>query len=65
MDLTVLAAMRARAAALIPYRRNPRPVGPASFPPFVEQELQRAATATSSLVQVVKDLDERLTALGG
>lgn len=64
IDPETLAAMRARVASLIPYRRNPRPVGPDSFPPYVERELQRAAVTTAALVQALKDLDERLSALG-
>ena len=63
MDASKLQDMRSRVASLIPYRRNPRPVGADSFPPFVEQELQRASTTTTKIVQALRDLDERLAAL--
>lgn len=63
MEPTKLQEMRARIASLIPYRRNPRPVGPDSFPPYVERELQRAAVTTAAIVQALKDLDERLAAI--
>lgn len=60
-----LPALRAKIARLVPYTRRVRPGSADSFPPFMDQELLRIDTANRDIVQALKDLDARLTALGG
>ena len=60
-----LPALRAKAARLVGYQRRMRPSVPESFPPFVDGELRRLDTANRDVVEVIKDLNDRLTALGG
>lgn len=60
-----LPALRARAAALVAYHRRLRPTQTDSFPPFVDGEFRRLDTTTREIVQVIQDLNDRLTALGG
>lgn len=57
--------MRGRVAALTSYTRRPRPALESSFPIYMDGELQRLDTGSSAIVQILKDLDARLTALGG
>ncbi len=65
MDAQTLAALRSRVAGLVAFQRRTRPANAESFPPFVDAELRRIDTNSREIVQVLQDLDARLTALGG
>jgi hypothetical protein len=50
---------------LNPYRRVIRPVIDASFPKYVEQELDKIGVVTSDIVAQLKALQEQVDALSG
>lgn len=63
LDPAVLEAMRKRVANLEPYRIGIQPAQPTSLPQFITTEHTKIATTVRSLIQVFRDLDERLAAL--
>lgn len=63
IDPPVLETMRKRVADLEPYRIGIQPAQPASLPQFLTTEHTKVATTIRSLIQVFKDIDERLAAL--
>jgi hypothetical protein len=50
-------------ASLTPYRRSFRPAIDASFPKFVEQELDKIAVVTNHIIQAINELEARVKAL--
>jgi hypothetical protein len=60
-----LAALRDRVAKLVPYQRRLRPPNAESLPAHIDAELRRIDTSSRDIVQVLQDLNERLTVLGG
>ena len=58
-----LVALRQRVAKLVPFRARVQPSDPASFPPYVAAEFRKLDTTQRDIVQVLKDLDARLTDL--
>lgn len=52
-------------AKLMPYVRQIRPTNPESLPGFLDGELRRIDNSSRDTVQALKELDQRLKALGG
>lgn len=48
---------------LIPFRRQLRPVDPASLPIYLDQELERVAMVTVNYHQALTELEARIAAL--
>ena len=57
--------MSTQTDALVPYTKKGRPAAPASYPPYMDGELQRISTTLRDIVVALKALDARLTTLEG
>ncbi|MBB3910153.1 hypothetical protein [Sphingomonas desiccabilis] len=60
---TLIDAVRAKLASLVPFRRQVRPAAAASYAPFIDGELQRLAATTRDIVEALQALDPILAGL--